>query len=51
MLIYLQNIANRFPNAFNYTANVTKSYVPIMNGPARIEVGKCPDMVANESTT
>ncbi|KAK6141890.1 hypothetical protein DH2020_024368 [Rehmannia glutinosa] len=37
-IIHLQNIANRFPDAFNDAIKVTKSYIPAVNAPARIIV-------------
>lgn len=49
-LVYLQDVANRLPDAFSDAAKVTKSYVPAMNVPARIDVGQGPHMAANEST-
>ena len=37
-IIYLQNIANKLPDAFTNTKKVTKSHVPIENTLARIDV-------------
>ena len=37
-IIHLQSIANQLPDAFTDTKNVTKSYIPVANTPARIDV-------------
>ena len=37
-IIYLQEIANRLPNAFNDAAKITKSHIPTVNTPAWIYV-------------
>ena len=38
--IYLQNLANQLPNAFIDTKKVTKSHIPDVNDPTRIDVPK-----------
>ena len=49
--MHLQEIANRLPDAFNDTVNVTKSNVPAMNAPAKINVlvGRSQNTAAKES--
>ena len=49
-IVYLQEIANRLPDAFNDVANVIKSHVPVMNAPARINVpiGQSQNIAAKE---
>ena len=49
--MHLQEIANRLPDAFNDAAKVTKSHVPAMNAPARINVpiGRSQNTAAKES--
>ena len=37
MIIYLQNLANQLPDAFVDVKKVTKSHIPAVNAPARIE--------------
>ena len=51
-ITHLQNIANQMPDAFTDTAKVTKSYIPAVNTPTRINIpiGKTAIMVANESS-
>jgi hypothetical protein len=41
----LQRIANELPDAFTDTNRVTKSHIPAINAPARIDITK----VSNES--
>ena len=41
-LIHLQAITNNMPDAFNETARVTKSHIPVANALARIEVPEKP---------
>ena len=50
-IVHLQKIANRLPDAFNDAAKVTKSHVPTMNAPARINVpvGQTQTIAAKES--
>ena len=49
----LQEIANQLPDAFTDTKRVTKSYIPAVNAPARIEIpkGQPENEVTNESKT
>ena len=37
-IIHLQNLANQLPDAFIYTKKVTKSHIPTINAPSRIDV-------------
>ena len=37
-LIHLQRIANELPDAFTDTKRVTKSYIPALNAPSRIDI-------------
>ncbi|CAH9090012.1 unnamed protein product [Cuscuta epithymum] len=37
-IIHLQNVANQLPDAFTDSKKVTKSHVPAMNAPSRIEI-------------
>ncbi|KAL0335212.1 UNVERIFIED_CONTAM: Copia protein [Sesamum radiatum] len=37
-IIHLQNVANRLPDAFIDTKNITKSHISVENVPARLEV-------------
>ena len=37
-IIHLQGLANQLPNAFTNPKGVTKSYVPAINAPIRIDV-------------
>jgi hypothetical protein len=50
-IMHLQEIANQLPDAFTDTKRVTKSYIPAVNAPARIEVpvGQTNDKVTEES--
>jgi hypothetical protein len=50
-IMHLQEIANQLPDAFTDTKRVTKSYIPAVNAPARIEVpvGQTNDKVTDES--
>ena len=49
--MHLQEIANRLPNTFNDAANVTKSHVPTINAPARINIriGQSQNIAVKES--
>ena len=38
--MHLQAIANQLPDAFTDTKRVTKSYIPVANAPARIEIAE-----------
>ena len=49
MIIHLQNLANQLLDAFVDAKKVTKSHIPTVNAPARIEVPK--GHKANESKT
>ncbi|KAI3693370.1 hypothetical protein L6452_33205 [Arctium lappa] len=50
-IMHLQEIANQLPDAFTDTKRVTKSYIPAVNAPARIEVpvGQTNNKVTEES--
>ena len=50
-ILHLQEIANQLPDSFNDAAKVTKSHVPAMNVPARIDVPakQTSNTAANES--
>ena len=50
-IVHLQAIANQLPDAFTDTKGVTKSYIPAVNAPARIEIpkGQSENEVTNES--
>ena len=37
-ILNFQELANQFPDAFTDTKRVTKSYIPAVNAPARIEI-------------
>lgn len=52
-IVHLQRIANQLPDAFTDTKRVTKSFIPAVNAPARIEIpkGQSEKMVTHESTT
>lgn len=47
-IIHLQEVANQLPDAFTDTKRVTKSYIPAVNAPARIEL---PDRQSDEKVT
>ena len=51
-ITHVQKIASQLPDAFTYTAKVTKSYIPFANTPARINIPirKIAIMAANESS-
>ena len=51
-ITHLQKIASQLPDAFTDTTEVTKSYIPATNTPARINIpiGKTAIMAANESS-
>ena len=38
MIIHLQNLANKLPDAFVDTKKVTKSHIPAANVPARVDI-------------
>ncbi|KAJ9544551.1 LOW QUALITY PROTEIN: hypothetical protein OSB04_024258 [Centaurea solstitialis] len=52
-IMHLQEIANQLPDAFTDTKRVTKSYIPVVNAPARVDVpvGQTNDKVTEESKT
>ena len=52
-IMHLQEIANQLPDAFTDTKRVTKSYIPAVNAPARIEIpkGQPENEVTHESKT
>jgi len=52
-IIHLQEITNQLPDAFTDMKRVTKSYIPAVNSPARIEIskGQSENEVTNESKT
>ena len=52
-IVHLQEIANQLPDAFTDTKRVTKSYIPVANAPARIEILdiKSEDKVTHEYKT
>ncbi|KAJ9556926.1 hypothetical protein OSB04_011540 [Centaurea solstitialis] len=49
--MHLQEIANQLPDAFTDTKRVTKSYIPVVNAPARVDVpvGQTNNKVIEES--
>ena len=51
--MHLQEIANQLPDAFTDMKRVTKSYIPAVNAPARIEIpkGQPENEVTHESKT
>ena len=51
--MHLQEIANQLPSVFIDTKRVSKSYIPAVNAPARIEIrkGQFENEVTNESKT
>ena len=52
-ILNFQELANQLPDAFTDTKRVTKSYIPAVNTPARIEIPdtKSEDKVTQESKT
>ena len=50
-IIHLQEVANQLPDAFTDVKKVTKSHIPAVNAPARIDVpiGQITKMLANGS--
>ena len=50
-IIHLQNIANQMPDAFTDSKRITKSHIPAVNVPIRIDVPKGPStsVIASES--
>ncbi|KAM2191607.1 hypothetical protein ACFX1Q_027393 [Malus domestica] len=52
MIAHLQSIANQMPDEFNDVSKVTKSYIPVANTPARIDVSVGQNKVAaNDSSS
>ncbi|KAI3523797.1 hypothetical protein L1887_02208 [Cichorium endivia] len=47
-IIHLQEVANQLPDAFTDTKRVTKSYIPAVNAPTRIQL---PDRQSDEKVT
>ena len=52
-IMHFQEMASQLPDAFTDTKRVTKSYIPTVNVPARIEIshGQSDDNVTQESKT
>ena len=48
-IIHLQNIANQLPDAFTDPKRVTKSHIPAVNAPIKIDVPEGKNTAANES--
>ncbi|PIN26225.1 hypothetical protein CDL12_01027 [Handroanthus impetiginosus] len=48
-IIHLQNIANQLPDAFTDLPRVTKSHIPVVNAPIRIDIPGGQSNSANES--
>ncbi|KAK2376223.1 putative mitochondrial protein [Trifolium repens] len=48
-IIHLQSLANQLPNAFTDPKGVTKSYIPAVNAPIKLDVPVGQPIVANES--
>ncbi|GJW52752.1 disease resistance CC-NBS-LRR class family protein [Tanacetum coccineum] len=47
-IMHMQEIANQLPDAFTNTKRVTKSYIPAVNAPARVEI---PDVKSDDKVT
>lgn len=50
-IIHLQNLANRLPDAFTDLKRVTKSHIPAVNAPVKLNVLEGQNLAAKESTT
>ena len=52
-IIHLQNVANQLPDAFTDLKRITKSHIPVVNAPIRIEVpaGQAINATVDESKT
>ncbi|XP_016733829.1 uncharacterized protein [Gossypium hirsutum] len=50
-IIHLQILANELPNAFSDPKKVTKSYIPAVNAPIKLNVLEGQNLVATESNT
>lgn len=48
-MIYLQNVVNQVPDAFNNLPRVTKYYIPVVNAPVRVDVPIEKIVKANDS--
>ena len=48
-IIHLQNIANQLPDAFTDPKRVTKSHIPAVNAPVKIDIPEEKNTTANES--
>lgn len=48
-IIHLQRLANQLPDAFTDLKRVTKSHIPAVNAPIKLDVPKGDNLVANES--
>jgi hypothetical protein len=48
-IIHLQSLANQLPNAFTDPKSVTKSYIPAVNAPIKMDVPVGQSHIANES--
>lgn len=48
-IIHLQNLANQLPNAFSDPKNITKSHIPAINAPSKIDIPEGRSCVTNES--
>ena len=48
-IIYLQNIANQLPDAFTNLPRITKSHIPAVNAPVRVDIPTGQIVKANES--
>ncbi|GJZ86555.1 disease resistance CC-NBS-LRR class family protein [Tanacetum coccineum] len=47
-IMHMQEIANQLPDAFTDTKRVTKSYIPAVNAPTRVEI---PDVKSDDKVT
>ena len=45
-IVHLQNLANQLPDSFTDLKRVTKSHVPAVNVPTRIEISKLNDVAS-----
>ncbi|KAG8498491.1 hypothetical protein CXB51_004897 [Gossypium anomalum] len=50
-IIHLQSLANELPDAFSDPKKVTKSYIPAVNAPIKLDVLEGQNLVATESNT
>ena len=49
-IVHLQDLANQLPDSFTDLKKVTKSHVPAVNVPARIEILKLNDVASTSNT-